>query len=82
MSKVKIEKFVDGRAEKTIKIPTRLISAGAALLPKSAITALASEGVDVCAILEAMKRKVSYTSSVDVCEHGINKRVVVSLTEH
>lgn len=79
MARLKIEKFVNGQHESTIRIPTIFVRAGAALLPKSAIDALAKEGLDVAEMLEAMKRGTPYTSSLDVCEQGVEKRITVSL---
>jgi len=79
MARLTIEKFVNGQHEKTIRIPTAVVKAGAALLPKSAIDALAEEGLNVADILEAMKRGTPYTASLDVCEQGVERRVTVSL---
>jgi len=79
MARFKIEKFVNGQHETTIRIPMIFVRAGAALLPKSAIDALAKEGFDVAEMLEAMKRGTAYTSSLDVCEQGVEKRIIVSV---
>ena len=80
MSKLQIEKFIDGKHETTIRVPTFLIGIAKTLLPESALVALTNRGITVQAIAEAKKRGVAYSASLDVCEHGIEKKVVVSLT--
>lgn len=79
MSKLQIEKFIDGKHETTIRVPTFLIGIAKTLLPESALVALANRGINVLAIAEAKKQGVTYSTSLDVCEHGIDKKIVVSL---
>ena len=79
MSKLKIEKFINGKHETTISVPTFLIGVAKTLFPESALTALASRGINVRAIAEAKSQGAAYSTSIDVREHGIDKKIVVSL---
>lgn len=79
MAKVKIDKFIDGKHETSISVPTIVLAIAGALLPKSALSSLANNGINVREIMQAKHRGTAYTASVDVCEHGISKKVVVSL---
>ena len=79
MAKVKIEKFIDGKHETSFSVPAFVLGMAKTLLPESALSSLANRGINVRDILEAKQKQIPYTASVDVCEHGINKKVVVSL---
>ena len=79
MLKVKIEKFIDGKHETSFSVPTFILGMARTLLPESALSSLADNGINVRKIMEAKHKRIPYTASVDVCEHGINKTVVVSL---
>jgi hypothetical protein len=79
MAKVKIDKFIDGKHETSFSIPAFVLGIAKTLLPESALSSLANSGINVREILEAKDKGIAYAASVDVCEHGINKKVVVSL---
>ena len=79
MVKVQIEKFIDGKHETSFSVPAFVLGMAKTLLPESALSSLANSGINVREILEAKHKRIPYTASVDVCEHGINKKVVVSL---
>lgn len=68
--KLRIEKFIDGKHETTIRVPTFLIGVAKTLLPESALVALAKRGIDVPAIAAAKSRGVAYSAAIDVREHG------------
>ena len=79
MTKVKVEKFIDGKYETSFSVPAFVLRIARTLLPQSVLSSLANNGINVQEILEAKDKGVSYTASIDVCEHGISKKVVVSL---
>jgi len=79
MAKVKIEKFIDGKHETSICVPAFVLGIARILLPESGLISLANNGINVREIMEAKNKGIAYTASVDVCEHGISKKVVVSL---
>jgi hypothetical protein len=79
MVKVKIEKFIEGKHETSFSVPAFVLGAAKALLPESALTSLANKGINVREIMEAKHKGVAYTTSVNVREHGVSKKVVVSL---
>ena len=79
MAKVKIEKFIEGKHERSFSVPVFVLGIAETLLPESGLIALANNGINVREILEAKNKGIAYTASVDVCEHGISKKVVVSL---
>ena len=79
MVKVKIEKFIDGKYETSFSIPAFVLDIAKTLLPETALSSLANKGINVREILEAKHKRIPYTTSVNVSEHGISKKVVVSL---
>jgi hypothetical protein len=79
MAKVKIEKFIGGQRETSFSVPAFIFGIAKTLLPESALSSLANSGINVRAILEAKDRGIAYAASVDIREHGISKKVVVSL---
>lgn len=79
MTKVMVEKFVDGQHDTRFSFPASLLSVASALLPQAALSALANKGLDVPGMLLARKQGVAYTASVNVVEKGIRKTVVVSV---
>jgi hypothetical protein len=79
MAKVKIEKYIGGQRESAVSLPAFVLEIARKLLPESALSSLANSGINVREILEAKDKGIAYAASVDVCEHGINKKVVVSL---
>ena len=79
MAKVKIEKFIDGKHETSISVPAFVLGIARTLLPESALSSLANNGINVREIMEAKHKGIAYMASVDVCERGVSKKVVVSL---
>ncbi|MDP3427546.1 MAG: hypothetical protein Q8S17_09240 [Humidesulfovibrio sp.] len=80
MSTLHITKYAAGRRERTITVPASLVGMAKALLPEAALVALAAKGIDIRAIAGAMRQGAAYSTSLDVREHGVDKRVVVSLS--
>lgn len=79
MVKVKIEKFVEGKHETSISVPAFILGIAKALLPGSALSSLATKGIDVQEIMDAKLKGVAYKRTVNVRERGVSKKVVVSL---
>ncbi len=79
MAKVMVEKFVDGKRETQFSFPASFLGVASALLPRSALQALAQKGIDVPQMLSARKQGMPYTTTVNVVEKGIPKTVVISL---
>lgn len=80
MASVKIEKFVDGEHEKSLHVPVFVLAIARRLLFGSALESLARGGVDLQEILEAKQKGASYAKTVYVREHGVSKKIVISLT--
>jgi hypothetical protein len=79
MAIVKIEKFIGGQRQTSFSVPIFVLGMARTLLPESALSSLANSGINVREILEAKDKGIAYAASVDVREHGISKKVVVSL---
>jgi hypothetical protein len=79
MSKIKVEKFVDGVVENSLGVPVFALNVLTQLLPESAINELAGRGIDIQAILRAQKLGTLYSSSVEVTENRVKKTVVISV---
>lgn len=77
--KVKVEKFIDGKCTSSFQIPAFALGMAQRLLPAAALSSLARSGISVDEIMTARKQGKAYSAAVDVEEHGISKRVVVSL---
>jgi hypothetical protein len=79
VASLKIEKFVGETHETTIKIPLLVLHVATKLLPKMAFAALDAKGINLKEILEAKTNGATYSKTINVCEHKINKRVVMSI---
>lgn len=79
MTKVQIEKFIDGKHETSFSVPPFFLRMASALLPESALGAMARHGINVREILDADARGIAYSATLDVREHGISKVIAVSL---
>lgn len=79
MSTLQIEKFIDGKHETTFSIPTFFMGIMQTLLPKSAIIALEKRGINLQAIADAKKQGTGYSTTLNVREKGIDKKIVMSL---
>lgn len=79
MAKVNIEKLIDGEHETSFSVPTFVLGIAGTLLPESALSSLEKNGINVREILDAKDRGIAYTASIDVREHGISKKILVTL---
>lgn len=79
MAKVKIEKFVGEDYERSLRIPVQVLTIARMLLPRSALDSLARKGLDIREILDTARNGTGYTKTVYVREHGVSKKIVVSL---
>lgn len=79
MTKVMVEKLVDGKHDTTFSFPAFLLKAASILLPQSALNALGEKGMNVADMLAARRRGIAYSTSMDVVEKGVRKTVVVSV---
>ncbi|WED68841.2 hypothetical protein PJ912_00330 [Pectobacterium colocasium] len=80
MSKINVEKFVAGTLEKSFDVPAFAVNILAQLLPAFAMSELAERGIDILAIIGANKLGTPYSSSIEVVEDGVQKKVVISVT--
>lgn len=79
MVKVKVEKFIEGKHETSFSVPIFVVRAAKALMPKSALASLEDQGINIREIMEAKSKGIAYARSINVREHGVSKKVVVSL---
>jgi len=79
MAKVRIEKFIDGAHETSFNVPTFVFVIAKKLLPQSALSALARQGIHVQEILNGNTRGTPYVATLNIHEHGISKQISVSL---
>ena len=79
MATVKIEKFIDGKPETSFSVPAFVLGIAKTLLPESALISLAKSGINIRDILKAKANGIAYSATIAVCEHGVNKTVIVSL---
>ncbi|MDR3410089.1 MAG: hypothetical protein P4L87_03945 [Formivibrio sp.] len=77
---LRIEKFVGDKRETTLRVPDFVVSLASALLPESAHVSLAERGLRLRDIAVARKEGAPYLASTTVCEHGVSKKIVISLT--
>lgn len=79
MARVRFEKFVDGVREQSFAIPMFALRLFVWLLPASAMSGLHAKGLDLRAIVNAGRDGVFYRKAIEIREHGVDKRLVVSL---
>ncbi|MBD9370063.1 hypothetical protein [Xanthomonas sp. XNM01] len=79
MSKITIEKFVDGKHDTSFSVPGFALDFLTHLLPRSALGELRTHGIDVDAIVQAQKAGIPYESSSEVEEDGVRKTVVIKV---
>ncbi|MEQ9851870.1 MULTISPECIES: hypothetical protein [Pectobacterium] len=80
MSKINVEKFAAGTLENSFGVPAFAVNMLAQILPASAMSELASRGIDIQAILSANKLSTPYSSSFEVTEEGVQKTIIISVT--
>lgn len=79
VTRVKIEKFVDGKRATSFSVPVAVLRIAGAVLPGAALGSLAKRGLNVQQLLEAKRTGSSYTTTMSVRERGVWTKVVVSL---
>ncbi len=79
MSSLVIEVFESGVPANTVRIPLLMLSFVSKLVPKQARNALAAQGVELQALIDAARSGQLKGSILDVTEHASNERVVISI---
>lgn len=79
MKTVKIEKYIGKNFESRFSVPVFVFRLGNSLLPGTLIKRLADGGIDLEEMLAAKRQDRPYLRVVEVNEHGVDKRIVVSL---
>jgi len=79
MNHLLVKKFINGKCTSEIHVPLFVLGVANKLLPSSAIDSLAVKGIDLPAIIQANKHHLSYSSTMKVKEHGIEKSIIISL---
>jgi hypothetical protein len=79
MSRLRVDKYIGTEHEKSFTVPGLLIDFAVRVLPRSALASLSKQGIDIAAIAAAKRRHGTYSSSIEVHEHGVKKTVSASL---
>lgn len=79
MKYLKIEKFIENKLDKTINIPFFIFRMAVSLFPQKALKELGLKGIDFEKMIAAYKEKIPFSSTVEVREKKIYKRIVFSL---
>lgn len=79
MHHIRIEKSVAGNLEQCIRVPLVAIRTLSLVLPHSAIEQLKATGIDLNAILQAIKTGNPYSETIHVIEKGVAKSILISL---
>lgn len=79
MTHIHIEKSVAGNIKQHIRVPLVAIRALSKVLPHSAIEQLKATGIDLNAILQAIKTGNHYSETIHVIENGVEKSILISL---
>ena len=79
MATVQIRKFVNGRHEKTIRLPRTLVGIAARLAPKAALWALSVQELNLRELAAACQRDNGYATPLRLRENGIDKIIEVSV---
>ena len=79
MKTIAIQKFIDGRHEKTTKVPAALVDVLSFILPQSGIGELQKHEIDLPAIERACKEDGTYSKTIEVKEGNVLKKVIISV---
>ena len=79
MTKLVIEKYIDGQFEKKMNVPLPLVRIAARILPNAALSQLKAKGIDLPAFCAAGRMGQPYEAVLDVREKSQDKKVVISL---
>ncbi|THU03981.1 hypothetical protein E9531_04415 [Lampropedia puyangensis] len=79
MSKITIQKYVSGTLGQCLYVPATLVKMAVVVLPESAIRELKNNGIDIPAMLHALKTGQAYASTMEVIEDGVAKTVSIAL---
>ena len=81
MQKLIIDKFINNVHQERITVPLVVVKILSIVLPETGKQSLMDRGFDLQEILAAGKKKQTFNKSIDVIEHDVFKKVVVSI-EH
>lgn len=79
MKNISIQKFVDGRHDKTTHVPVALVDVLSFILPQSGIDELQKHGIDLPALKRACKEDTTYSKTIEVKEGSVLKKVIISV---
>lgn len=80
LSKITVQKFSSNNVEQNIRVPLLSVKLLSQFISKSAISELHKHGIDINAILDAVKNGDSYSSSFKVEEDGIEKVILITVS--
>ena len=79
MKTITIQKFIDGRHDKTTNVPAGLVDVLSFILPQSGIGELQKHGIDLPALELACKEDTTYSKTIEVKEGSVLKKVIITV---
>jgi hypothetical protein len=81
MADVKIRVFKQGESkpETTITIPGSVLNVASKLIPKKAVAALQTEGIDLDELIKLSKNPDVRGTLVEIEEHKKNEKIIIAL---
>jgi hypothetical protein len=77
--KIKIFKQGESQPETTVTIPGSVLNVASKLIPKKAIAALQTEGIDLDELIKLSKNPDVRGTLVEIEEHKKNEKIIIAL---
>lgn len=79
MRRLVIDKFIEGVHQERINVPLFAVKFLHTILPPKGISLLAEMSLDLGEITEAGQKDIKFEKTIDVIEHDVPKKVVLSI---
>lgn len=79
MKRLMIDKFIDDVHQERIKVPLIIVKILCIILPQKGKSILTDMTIDLDEIIEAGQNNKELRQNIDVTEHGVLKKIVLSI---
>jgi len=79
MKRLMIDKFIDDVHQERIKVPLFVVKILCIILPEKGKAILSDMSFDLHGIIEAGQNKMKFKKTIDVTEHDVLKKIVLSI---
>jgi len=79
MKTIRIEKYINGKQEKTTSVPVAWLDVLGLILPEAGVSELQKHGIDLPALERACREGQPYSRTIEVREGEVLKKVVLTV---